>query len=76
MLINDLKEPSVIRSDMLASPTIPALMWAGNEEELVPDSRAELSPAQMVEDKLTGMLKGDGLVVSQLRFKKLIGQRG
>jgi hypothetical protein len=38
-----------------------------NEEILIPDVRAQLTPAQMVERKLASMLKRCPLMVSQLR---------
>lgn len=46
-----------------------------NEEQLIVDDRADTRPAQMVEDKLTGLLKGDFMMVSQLRLKRLIATR-
>ena len=45
------------------------------EEQLIVDDRADRRPAQMVEEKLSGMLKGDFSIVSQLRTKNLIGRR-
>jgi len=45
------------------------------EEQLIVDDRAERRPAQMVEEKLCGMLKGDFAMVSQMRMKSLIGRR-
>jgi hypothetical protein len=38
-----------------------------NEEVLVPDARAELTPAQMVEQKLVSTLQRCPLMVSQLQ---------
>jgi hypothetical protein len=37
-----------------------------DEEELVPDARARLRPAEMVEQKLVSLLKGLPVHVSQL----------
>lgn len=45
------------------------------DEQLIVDDRADRRPAQMVEEKLSGMLKGDFAMVSQLRMKRLIGRR-
>ena len=45
------------------------------EEVLIPDDRGNLRPGQMVEKKLSGMLPGACLPVSQLRFSKLISRR-
>jgi hypothetical protein len=44
-------------------------------EILVPDSRAELSPAQSVERKLTSMLRGTAIPVSHIRLARLCGKR-
>jgi hypothetical protein len=38
-----------------------------NEEVLIPDERAQLTPAQMVERKLVSMLRRCPLMVSQLQ---------
>lgn len=43
-------------------------------EVLIPDSRAELSPAQSVERKLTNMLRGGAIPVSHIRLAKLRGR--
>ena len=43
-------------------------------EILIPDSRAELSPAQSVEHKLTNMLRGATIPVSHIRLAKLCGK--
>jgi len=48
---------------------------AVDEEELVVDDRAGIRPAQMVEDKLTDILKGDFMMVSQMRLKDLLAHR-
>lgn len=45
------------------------------EEVLIPDDRGSLRPGQMVEKKLSGMLPGACLPVSQLRFNSLISRR-
>jgi hypothetical protein len=44
-------------------------------EVLIPDSRAELSPAQSVERKLTSMLRGATIPVSHIRLARLCGKR-
>jgi hypothetical protein len=46
-----------------------------DEETLVADSRAALSPSQMVEQKLIGMLKGSPLLVSQVQVRLKPGPR-
>jgi hypothetical protein len=43
-------------------------------EVLIPDSRAELSPAQSVEHKLTNMLRGGAIPMSHIRLAKLRGR--
>lgn len=43
-------------------------------ETLIPDSRAELSPAQSVERKLTNMLRGT-IPVSHIRLSRMCGKR-
>ena len=45
------------------------------EEELIMDDRWNLRPAQIVEDKLANLLKGEFVMVSQLRLKSLIANR-
>ena len=42
-------------------------------ETLIPDSRAESSPAQSVERKLTSMLRGATIPVSHIRLARLCG---
>jgi hypothetical protein len=47
-----------------------------NEEEtLVADSRASLTPSQMVEQKLIGMLNGSPLLVSHVQQRLKPGPR-
>lgn len=43
-------------------------------EMLLPDERADLSPSQSVERKLTGLVKGASIPVSHFRHKKTIGR--
>lgn len=45
------------------------------EETLVADSRAALSPSQMVEQRLIGMLKGSPLLVSHVQRRLKPGPR-
>jgi hypothetical protein len=44
-------------------------------EVLIPDSRADVSPAQSVEQKLTTMLRGATIPVSHIRLSRLCGKR-
>jgi hypothetical protein len=44
-------------------------------EILVPDARADLSPAQSVERKLTSMLRGATIPVSHIRLARMCGKR-
>lgn len=46
-----------------------------DEETLVADSRAALSPSQLVEHKLIGMLKGSPLLVSHVQRRMKPGPR-
>jgi len=71
---HDLKS-TVNRLD--AGKTVARSMSASREatEILVPDSRAELSPAQSVERKLTSMLRGTAIPVSHIRLARLCGKR-
>jgi hypothetical protein len=48
---------------------------AKNEEILVPDARALLTPAQMVERKLVSLLKNASLPVSHLQTAQRRGPR-
>jgi hypothetical protein len=45
------------------------------EEELVVDDRSSISPAQLVEDKLTRILKDSSLPVSHLQMRGLLRSR-
>jgi hypothetical protein len=45
------------------------------DEALVTDSRADLSPAQMVEQKLQALLGGKGLSISHIRMADLVRHR-
>lgn len=46
-----------------------------DEETLVADSRAALSPSQLVEQRLIGMLKGSPLLVSHVQRRLKPGPR-
>ena len=46
-----------------------------DEETLVADSRAALSPSQMVEQRLIGMLKDSALLVSHVQQRLKPGPR-
>jgi len=52
-----------------------ALLSRDAVEVLIPDSRAELSPAQSVERKLTSMLRGATIPVSHIRLARLCRNR-
>jgi hypothetical protein len=46
----------------------PALPTVGKDEEmLVPDERGQLTPAQMVENKLVAMMESSSMLVSHLQ---------
>jgi hypothetical protein len=45
------------------------------EESLVVDSRAVLTPAQMVEQKLVSLLRGKGLLASHIQMAGLLKNR-
>jgi hypothetical protein len=59
----------VIVSQILTQP--PALPLSAtiptSEEMLVPDARAQLTPAQMVENKLVAMMETSSMLVSHLQ---------
>jgi len=61
----------VIRSrNFPSSPSeAESLVGTAPEETLVADSRAGLTPAQMVEHKLAGLLRSNPLLVSQSRLR-------
>jgi hypothetical protein len=48
-----------------------AVPMAAVEEDLVPDQRAALTPAQSVERKLTVLLRGGTIPISHIRMAKL-----
>ncbi len=54
--------------------------WDGNafecEEVLIPDHRANLGPAQQVENKLSTLLGGSLPPVSHVRMLSMLGNRG
>jgi len=45
------------------------------DEVLIPDSRADISPAQSVERKLTALLRGGAIPASHFRLAKLSRRR-
>jgi len=53
----------------------PATPAASPEESLVIDDRCDLSPAQMVETKLTRVLGGSTLPVSHLQMRGILRKR-
>ena len=48
---------------------------ADPEETLIADTRADLRPAQMVEQKLLSLLKGKALCVSHMQMANLVRNR-
>jgi hypothetical protein len=62
-----------VRAEAAARITLTAPQpEAVRDEFIVPDQRAELSPAQAVERKLSAMLRGDAAIaVSHFRLAKL-----
>jgi len=60
--------PDLLAVDLRSSTPNP-------EESLVIDERCELTPAQMVESKLTRVLGGSTLLVSHLQMRGLLLQR-
>ena len=68
------QEPSPVLHASKKTPG-PAQVAFASEESLVRDDRASVRPAQMVEAKLSQMLKGTFLGVSKLRLQNLIGRR-
>ena len=56
-----------------ALPPVPATEC---EESLITDKRANLTPAQMVEQKLVSLLKGKAVSVSQIQMVRSIRARG
>ena len=53
----------------------PAVASDQKEEDLVPDDRAALRPAQVVESRLTQLLQGASLPVSHLQMRGLLSTR-
>jgi hypothetical protein len=56
-------------------PDVDACAAASPEESLVVDERCDVSPAQMVESKLTRVLGGAMLPVSHLQMRGLLRER-
>jgi hypothetical protein len=48
---------------------------AAGEETLVADQRGNLTPAQMVEQKLVSLLKGKAIPVSQIQMARSLRAR-
>jgi hypothetical protein len=46
-----------------------------SEEELIVDDRSGIRPAQLVEDKLTRILKDSSIPVSHLQMRRLLRSR-
>jgi len=53
----------------------PRTVTSNSEESLVVDRRCDLTPAQMVESKLTRVLGGATLLVSHLQMRGLLRPR-
>jgi len=66
---------ALVRATRAKATTSPALTQREATETLIPDTRAELSPAQSVERKLTSMLRGGAIPVSHIRLARLCGKR-
>jgi len=60
--------PDLLNLDLRAASSNP-------EESLVIDERCDLTPAQMVESKLTRVLGGSTLLVSHLQMRGLLLRR-
>ena len=56
-------------------PGTDAAKTLNDEETLVADNRASLTPSQMVEQKLIGMLNGSPLLVSHVQQRLKPGPR-
>jgi hypothetical protein len=70
----DLTAGSVTEVRPPVTPRLPTNRLApvlAAEEDLVPDQRADLTPAQSVERKLSVLLRGGSIPVSHLRMAKL-----
>jgi hypothetical protein len=59
--------PTGVRVQRATTPNVPA---PAPEESLVVDARAGLSPSQMVEKKLIGLLRSGPLPVSQMMTRR------
>jgi hypothetical protein len=62
-------------ADRRQLPGIEAAARKTEEETLVADGRASLTPSQHVEQKLIGMLRGSSLLVSQVQRRLKPGPR-
>ena len=67
--------PRVVSASISESARHITAAKSSTEEELVVDQRCEIRPAQAVEQKLSDLLKGKGMMVSQMRSLTLIAQR-
>jgi len=61
--------------DRLGIDPVAPLPASAPEESLVVDDRCDLSPAQMVETKLTRVLGGSTLPVSHLQMRGILRKR-
>jgi len=62
-------------TDLLALDLRSDVSSTSSEESLVIDDRCDLTPAQMVESKLTRVLGGSTLLVSHLQMRGLLQRR-
>jgi hypothetical protein len=65
-----------IHADRVRRPVdAPTTRTCCGAEELIVDDRADITPAQMVEDKLARILKDSALPVSHLQMRGLLRTR-
>jgi hypothetical protein len=69
------KRPETMTLSTTAHPRTTTAASLDALEILIPDSRADVSPAQSVERKLTTMLRGATIPVSHIRLSRLCGKR-
>jgi hypothetical protein len=70
-----LGDPLIVSKPIVPDRIVQISVFAECDESLVVDVRWGMSPAQMVEDKLSRMLQDGSMPVSHLQMRKLVRPR-
>ena len=70
-----LGDPPIVSEPIVPERIVQIFALTDRDESLVVDVRWGMSPAQMVEDKLSRMLQDGSMPVSHLQMRKLVRPR-